>query len=364
GGGSTEVMLLRQGRMAAAHSIKMGTIQIDRRMRMRSSPGLLNERYLREAVRDTIGLLNAEMDMKSVRTMVMAGADARMVAAQAGKRLNEHCFLVEREDFVAFAEEARGYVPGDCMRKLGMAYADAEGFVPGIMALKLFLEETDATQAVIPLVSIREGCLIDIALGLDEAMQEEFHSQIVASAVSMTEKFNCDQAHSTHVAALSVALFDALANEHGMKRRQRVMLEVAAILHDIGTFIKTSGHNRHGYYIVANSEIFGLTRDELDVIACVVRYHRGDPPAESDPEYASLPSERRVLVLKMAALLRVADALDRGHSQKIKSLAVERHASTVSLRCEGVHDIALELVSVEEKADLFQDVFGCSLALS
>jgi exopolyphosphatase/guanosine-5'-triphosphate,3'-diphosphate pyrophosphatase len=149
-----------------------------------------------------------------------------------------------------------------------------------------------------------------------------------------------------------------------MNRRQRMMLETAAILHDIGGFIKGSGHNRHGQYIVANSEIFGLQRDELDIIANVIRYHRGDMPAETDIEYISLQREERILVVKMTSILRVADALDRGHSQQIQDLMIERRAETIALHSRGVHDISLELMALEEKARLFQDVFGYKIVLS
>jgi exopolyphosphatase/guanosine-5'-triphosphate,3'-diphosphate pyrophosphatase len=143
-----------------------------------------------------------------------------------------------------------------------------------------------------------------------------------------------------------------------------MMLETAAILHDIGAFIKTSGHNRHGQYIVTNSEIFGLPRDELDIIANVIRYHHGDKPTQADIEYISLQREERIMVLKMASILRVADALDRGHTQQLKNLSVERRAETVALHAQGSYDISQELIALEEKADYFQAVFGYKVVLS
>ena len=364
GGGSTEIMLLRRGQMAAAHSIKLGTIIIDQRIRLRAGPGPFNENYLREAIRNTTGIINAEMDMAHIRTFVVAGSDARLASDQAGSKLNEHCRVIDRDSFIAFAEKVRNLTIEDCVQKLGISYADAEGFVPGILVLKLFLEQTGAAQVVVPLMSIREGYLVDLALGVDSELQEEFYSQIVASAISLGRKYHYDEAHSRHVANLSMVLFDALQKEHGMNRRQRMMLEVSAILHDIGAYIKGSGHNRHSQYIVANSEIFGLPVSELDIIANVVRYHRGDPPAQSDIEYISLQREERILVLKMASILRVADALDRGHTQQIKNLDVDHRAETVALHAHGVYDISLELLSIEEKADLFQEVFGYKVVLS
>jgi len=364
GGGSTEVMLLRRGQMVAAHSIKLGTIIIDERIRHRSGPGLFHENHLEESIRDTINTLNADMDLAYVRTFVVAGSDARHVSDHAGMELNEHCRVIARDDFISFVEKIQNYTSEECVQKLSIPYAEAEGFIPGILLIKLFLEHTGAQQVVVPLVSIREGYLIDLALGVDSDQQEEFYSQIIASAVNLGRKFHFDEAHARHVAGLCVTLFDALAKEHGLNRRHRMMLETAAILHDIGAFIKSSGHNKHGHYIVSNSEIFGLPRDELDIIANVIRYHRGNRPTNADIEYISLQREERIIVLKMAAILRIADALDRGHSQQLTNISVERREETVALHAHGIYDISQELAALEEKADFFQAVFGYKVVLS
>ena len=364
GGGSTEIILLRRGQMVAAHSVKLGTIMIDQRIRLRAEPGRFNERYISDAIRDTTGLLNAEMDLSYIRTFVVAGSDARLAATHAGSELNEHCRIISRDDFCSFANKIRKYSIEECVRTLGISYSEAEGFIPGILILKLLLEQTGAAQVVVPFMSIREGYLVDLALGVDSDLQEEFYSQIIASTNNLGRKFHYDEAHSKHVAAMSMVLFDALAKEHGMNRRQRMMLEVAALLHDIGYFIRASAHNMHGQYIVANSEIFGLPRSEVDIIANVIRYHRGPPPSQYDIEYIRLPSEDRILVLKTASILRVADALDRGHTQIIKNLVVDHRADIIALHAQGAHDISLELISMEEKTKLFQDVFGYKVVLS
>jgi exopolyphosphatase/guanosine-5'-triphosphate,3'-diphosphate pyrophosphatase len=161
-----------------------------------------------------------------------------------------------------------------------------------------------------------------------------------------------------------MTIFDALVKEHGMNRRHRILLETAAILHDVGTYIKSSGHQKHGQYIIANSEIFGLHQDELEIIANVINYHRGDPPSQSDIEYITLQREERILVLKMASILRVADALDRGHTQQIKKITVERRSETVVLHVDKAYDLSLELMGIEEKGGMFQDVFGYKVVLS
>jgi exopolyphosphatase/guanosine-5'-triphosphate,3'-diphosphate pyrophosphatase len=362
GGGSTELMLLRRGQIVAAHSLKLGTILIGQASRFGTAG--VRERYLNENLRSTSEFLSAELDLSHVRTFVIAGPDAGIAAAQAGTELNEHCGVISREAFLEFAGKIQDYSMEECMQKFRISFAEAEGLVPGIMVYRFLLERTGAAQVVVPGLSIREGILIDLAQGVDPSLQEEFSSQIIASAVNLGRKYHFDEAHSRHVARLCMALFDALTREHGMNRRERMMLETAAFLHDIGMFIKASGHQIHGQYIVANSEIFGLHRGELAIIANVIRYHRGDPPSPTDIEYLTLQREERILVLKMASLLRVADALDRGHSQRIREIAVERKSEAVVLRSGGSADLSLEHIGLEEKAGLFQEVFGYKVILS
>jgi exopolyphosphatase/guanosine-5'-triphosphate,3'-diphosphate pyrophosphatase len=364
GGGSTEIMLLRRGQMVAAHSLKLGTILIDQQYRLGAGSGRFHERFLNENIRTTAGFLSAEMDLTHVRTFVVAGSDARLVSDLAGTELNENCRIIDRRSFISFADQIQKYSVEECVQKLHISYTHAEGLIPSLMVYKFFLEQTHAAQVVVPLVSIREGYLIDLALGVDSELQEDFLSQIIASAMNLGRRYHYDESHGRHVANLCLILFDALVREHGMSRRERMMLETAAILHDIGMYIKGSGHHRHGQYIVANSEIFGLHRDELDIIANVIRYHRGEPPSEGDIEYISLSREDRIRVLKMTAILRVADALDRGHTQGVKQISLERKAETMEIHTEGVRDLTLEHIGIEQKAGLFQDVFGYKVILN
>ena len=362
GGGSTEIMLLRRGQMVAAHSLKLGTILIDQASRIGSPQ--MRERYISETIRNTSDILSSELDLAYVRTFVVAGFDASVAAAQVGKDLNENCSIIPREIFTEFVRSVQEYTLDECVEKLQMPYWEAETFIPGILVYKLLLERTGANQVVVPRVSIREGMLIDLAHGVDPVLQEEFFSQVLASAVNLGRKYHIDEPHCRHVAKLCMTIFDALVREHGMNRRERMMLETAAMVHDIGNFIKSADHNRHGQYIIASSEIFGLKREELDIIGNVIRYHRGAPPSATDIDYIALQREERILVLKMIAILRTADALDRGHNQQVKLTSVEKKSETVVLHTESIRDLSLELMGLEEKGNMFQDVFGYKIVLN
>ncbi|MCL2007233.1 MAG: HD domain-containing protein [Treponema sp.] len=362
GGGSTEIMLLRRGQMVAAHSLKLGTILIDQASRLGSSR--MYERYVSERLKGASDILSSELDLAHVRTFVVVGLEANIAAAQVGTHFNEECRVISRDVFTRFVQEVQVYSIEECMERLHMTFWEAETFIPGLLVYKLIFDRTRAAQVVVPRISIREGLLIDLAQGVDPVLQDEFFSQIFASVVSLGRKYHFDEAHCRYVAGLCMTLFDAMAKEHGMNRRERMMLEAAAMLHEIGMFIRASSHNLHGQYIIANSEVFGLKREELDIIGNVIHYHRGPPPSPRDIDYIALQREERILVLKMVSILRVADAMDRSYSQGVTLRAVEKKSETIVLHTEGAKDLALEFSGLGDRGVLFEEVFGYKIVVN
>lgn len=363
GGGSTEIMLLRRGRMAASHSLRIGTVRVDELVRGAGQAPAYLRQFLEDNVRTSCDLLSAELPLDSVKTFIVIGSDARLAASRVAIERFENYAIAKREAYVRFVDEVASLSAEDLVAKYRLPWTEAEGLGPGLTIQRLFLERTGAENVVVPTVSIREGMLLTVSRGPDPEHEEEMRRQVTASAASLGRKFHYDEAHASHVADLSLALFDSLKREHGLGERERLLLEVAAILHDIGSFIRTSGHHKHSEYIIQNSEVFGLSRGELTVVANVARYHRKAPPSTAHLNYIALPREDRVLVQKLAAIIRVADALDRGHDQRILRANFERHEDRLVISAEGPEgeappDLSLERLSLAEKGDMFEDVFG------
>jgi len=363
GGGSTEIMLLRRGKMAASHSLRLGTVRIDEMVRGSGQVTTSLRQFIEDNVRTACDLLDEELALDGIKTFIVIGSDARLVAARKATERFEQYSIVSREDFVGFSDEVGILSPDEVVAKLRIPWSEADGLGPGLMIQSLFLERTGAEQVVVPAVSIREGVLHTLAHGPDPEHAEEMHRQTVASAVSLGRKFRFDEEHATQVARLSLQLFDALGKEHRLGPRERLLLEVGAILHDIGSFIRPSGHHKHSEYIIENSEIFGLSRGDHVVVANLARYHRKGQPANTHVNYIALPREDRILVLKLGAILRIADALDRGHDQRVGRLEVERREDRLLLKVLDVSgqpesELSLERLSLAEKGDMFADVYG------
>ena len=193
----------------------------------------------------------------------------------------------------------------------------------------------------------------------DSVLEDEVihFSQLLAA------RYRVDRAHSAHIRKLSMALFDRLQELHGLNRHERLLLKVAAILHEIGTFISPKNHHRHGQYIILNSEIFGLSRHDVEVVGLLARYHRHGAPTMSDSSYTELDLATRLLVQKLAALLRVAEAMERAHSHRISDFTVRYNNRRIELLVPGVHDLTLENRALRDKGALFTDIFGYDIIL-
>jgi exopolyphosphatase / guanosine-5'-triphosphate,3'-diphosphate pyrophosphatase len=365
GGGSTEIMLLKRNRMAAAHSLGLGTVRIQQQAKSTSGTGRFLSRYLEEGIATACERLSSEFRLDSARNFICIGSDARLAAERAGTRAGEAFWTVPRKAFIEFEEGIAASEPEELAASFRVPLSEAEGMAPGLHVARLFLEKTQAKEVIVPDASIREGMIVSLSAGPDGLEGEEaYRSQVIASAKALGKRYRYDEPHSLHVAALSLAIFDGLEAEHGLGPHERLLLEVGAILHDIGAFIRTSGHHKHSEYIVTNSEIFGLRRDDTAILSNLVRYHRKQTPQPSHPNFTSLPPASRTVVMKLSAILRVADALDRGHGQRISIKAIEKTETGITLRTAEVADLSLERYSLAEKADLLEEVFGFKAALA
>ncbi len=358
GGGSTEIMLLQKGKMVAAHSFRMGTVIIEQQIKAIMGSSKDMRRFLAEYIHTTAENLNNELRLDLVKQLIAIGNDARLVARSVGTQESDLFAVIKRDDFIAFVDKVTNYSIEESVQHFRISYNEAESLVPGLLSYQYFLEMTGAETVVVPYLSIREGVIISKLAGPNHQVREEFYTQVIASAMNLGKKFHLDDDHYKYVTRIALKLFDFLESELGLDRHARLILEIAAILHDIGSFIRASDHHIHSQYIIAHSDIFGLNKDDMNILSNVVRYHRSELPNSGHPGYASLPRSDRTMVLKLSAILRVADALDRGHSQHIQDFDIELTRDTLFLRAQGTHDITLERLALEEKVDLFEDIFG------
>jgi exopolyphosphatase/guanosine-5'-triphosphate,3'-diphosphate pyrophosphatase len=268
---------------------------------------------------------------------------------------------LDRDRFLAFCDEMERVDQEGLVDRFRLPTVEAETLMPALMVYRALLAETTARRLVVSEGSLRAGLLLDLAEPGGPLAAEDFEKQVLASAESVGHRYRFDRAHGRHVARLATRLFDDLRSEHNLSDRERLLLQVAALLHDIGIYVSLRAHHKHSQYILAASQIFGLSDDETAVVSNVARYHRRGLPQRSHLPYIALDRQDRLVVQKLAAILRIANALDAEHEQKVQDVKVVATDSGWTLDLEGTGDLTMEQLAATARSDMFVDTFGRQL---
>jgi exopolyphosphatase/guanosine-5'-triphosphate,3'-diphosphate pyrophosphatase len=362
GAGSTDLMLLHRGKVLSARSLRVGTIRMEKYIDPDAGNYRQMEKSIQEIVRGAQDIFEAEFHLKRVKYFMAVGRSARLAAEKTGVKVNARYSLIDKKDFLDFVGRIQKCTMEECVRMLQTSYYEAEGLISSLIVYKYFLEETSAAKILVPDAGLREGVFLSFALDT-QVVKKRFFSQVTTSLISLGRKFRFDEKHGLRVAKTALAIFDQLGAEHGLEAHARLLLEAAAILHDIGACMGNFRHERHGQYIIANSEIFGFSPGDIKSISFAVRFHRGLSAHASPRGFASLPREERIRVLKIAAILRLADALDRG-AQKISSLRLEKAGDEILLHADYPGDSPALRAGLRLKSEMFEEVFGYRIKLA
>jgi exopolyphosphatase/guanosine-5'-triphosphate,3'-diphosphate pyrophosphatase len=234
----------------------------------------------------------------------------------------------------------------------------ADVIIPAALVLQNIAREADIDEILIPRVGVKDGLLIDMADKMRTGESEPLsRAQVITSAHLLGRKYDYEQQHAGTVARFALDLFDSTMTLHKLGKDERLLLEVAALLHDVGYFISVTNHHKHSYYIISSSPFIGLDELQKILIANVARYHRKSIPKPSHNEFYELTPKQRQIVLKLASILRLAEALDRGHANRVKNARVIKGMNTIRILLEGDGDMLLEKWALSRGYQLFEKIF-------
>jgi exopolyphosphatase / guanosine-5'-triphosphate,3'-diphosphate pyrophosphatase len=355
GGGSVDVTRLSRGAPVQAGVYPLGSVRMRQRLGSWKGSHEQRVRLLSAQVANVIGDIVDEITVTGSTFAVALGGDMRFVASRVAAS-DEAVVEMSREAFLEFVADLVKLDEGQVAERYQLSPVAAETVVPSMLVYRTLIEQSGAATIVVPDVSLRDGVLLDLAGAA--AGPSDFAPHVLASAASLGTRYRYDALHAGAVARLSTRLFDLLATEHGMAPRDRLLLEVAALLHDIGLFVSLRRHHKHSMYLLQASEIFGLSRDDMQIIGNIARYHRRGTPQKSHPEFMRLDRDERVRVTKLAAMLRVANALDAEHEQKVADISLQEQDTNWIIELTGQGDLTMERLASAFRADLLVDVFG------
>ena len=363
GTGSSQLCFLKDGQMQHADTIRLGTLRlVEEQLDEKLSPKRLNEIVDPFVAEMLSGVARMSPDVTPER-LIAVGAPVRGLLALDRSRMPAKVGTISRDRFEDLFAELSGKSDAELVKVYGLPDTVAKSMEPCCHMLEHLFEITQAPRLEIPMINTRDALAEDMVRRI-KGDPDPFIPHILSSARALGERYRYDADHARNVSRHVTALFDELKELHALPDRWRLLLAVAAEIHDIGLFISGRGHHKHSYYLVRNSMIPGISAAEQELLGVLVRYHRKAMPKASHLEYTSLMPDRRVEVSKAAAILRVADALDRSHRGKIRSLHAKVEPKRVTLRVSAPGDLTFERWGLSRKGDLFEEVFGHRVILA
>lgn len=362
GGGSTEVIAVRGPNVMFSHTYRLGAMRLRQTLEsFRSAPKQVRELMRNEVLR-TVDEVRQKISSANQVQMLALGGDMRFAAQQlipdwqAGEMAR-----VNVEDFERLVETILEMSDDEIVSRYHLTFPEAEIVGPALLSNLTLAQSFGLTEILVTNTNLRDGMLEDMALS--QSWTIEFRRQVLRSAVDLARRYNIEQAHALHVSEIATQLFEAMQTEHEMDRRYETLLAAAAILHEIGRYVNIRAYHKHTQYLIRNSELFGLSRQELTLVSLIARYHRRASPQPSHDAFTSLDRDERVAVSKMAAILRTAKALDASRSQRVTKVRYQRRRKSIDIYVSGVEDLALEQLALRQMGSLFEEIYGLPFQL-
>jgi exopolyphosphatase / guanosine-5'-triphosphate,3'-diphosphate pyrophosphatase len=263
--------------------------------------------------------------------------------------------MLTREALADVVARLAGTTARERVERLAIDEKRAATIVAGAAVLTAIMDAARLPSILACPVGIREG-ILEAQLGAAQK-PEEGRSKRRLSVAALARRSDCDGRHSQHVARLASRIFDQTAHLHGLKADRRELLEYAALLHEAGMHISDRGYHKHTYYLVRHATLRGFTEQQLIIVANVARYHRKAKPGDDHENLGEVSAADRADIEKLAAILRIAEALDRSHRQAVRDVAVRSNGGGVKFLVRTRSDASVELDAASKRARYFGEIF-------
>jgi len=359
GGGSLELSEVNHDEVRFSTSLEIGTVRLLESFLSDDGPVTEHEEKLLTEYVDRM-LDPVEHDFRRRRYDVVAGTGGNFDAvAQLAPVPGADTPTIHVPSARALLERMKKLTPLERQSAYDLREDRADVIVPALYVILRCADLARTEQIVAPGVGLKEGITVEL---VDKYFRVWDYSvaegTMARSALHLGRRYHFDEPHATQVDRLSSMLFDKLLPVHELGPADRQLLRIAALLHDIGDFISSAAHHKHTQYIIEHTDLMGLSEDERKVVACVARYHRRAMPNTKHTLFKKLTPADRRRVRKLASILRLADALDRGHRSKVRTIDVTIEDEEIVIEPKGAGDLSLEVWTARRKAELFEKTFA------
>jgi exopolyphosphatase/guanosine-5'-triphosphate,3'-diphosphate pyrophosphatase len=362
GGGSVEVTISTGQEIVSTESYDIGTVRLLEKLDVNHSSKRHVSRLVREYAEAARCRIERELGDEKIQICVGTGGNIEEIGRLRQKlfkadsdrliMLDELKELIERFDRLTYEER---------IKKLKLRPDRADVILPASIVLHMIAKEAGVKQIAIPQVGLKDGILLDIAEELSHRPQPHRREQAWKSALHLGHKLQFDENHARQTARLAARLFEQSMLLHNLHEDNLLLLEIASLLHDIGHLVNAVDHEKHGYYLLNANRLFELTQREQKIVASLVLYHRKKSYLTDRELFRNLSQADRIVVNKLCALLRLADAMDISHTRSVDDVILSGTGSSWSIQLASRDESMLARWAVAKIKPLFEEVFGINL---
>jgi len=359
GAGSIQITLYKNGQLISSQNVKMGALRIKEIIGALENETLNYNKILDEYINVNLEGLEIFKREISYQHFIAVGGEMSSIKKLLSPKdyTSSYQENMNKSNFTKLLTDISSKSAEELSVEYSIKKERAEILIPSMMLFNKFLDFIESDSIIIPNISLNDGIIRDIYEDLNKLnKKDKAIADIITNARVIAEKFEYNKEHSEIVEKNALILFDKLKKLHGLEN-ERVLLICAAILHDIGKFIGIDQHYLHSYNIICSLEIFGLSKEQIELVANVSRYHSIQVP-EQHQSFKLLSEKDRVLVSKLVAILKLANSLDRSHKQKIIIQSVKLKDKELIVRAAANDKTLLEEWEFKVNAVFFQEVFG------
>lgn len=284
-------------------------------------------------------------------SLILLGAGA---AQQIFLPEHEHCVRVSKAVIQTLADDLANLNDQAIIEKYAVDFNDVPFILTEMLLLLHVMSALQVSTLQISDITVLDG------LSVNDAQAE---ADIVTAARGIADRYLVEPVHREIVLTFATQLFDRLKKIHHLTARDRLLLVVAALVHDVGSFINSQKHYQYSEDILTGVDFYGLSTVEQRMIAAIARYHSAETPDSALRTAADFSPQQRLRIAKLAALLRLADALDDSRLQKITQLTVSIGENQITITAQTLADLQLEIFVFTQKARFFEAVFGLPIVL-